>query len=107
MVADVIGKDYTRPTATATTTTPPVTAPSPWKGRDDGGPAGCKYSAEEAEQFLCSMLGDNFELGMGVVRDVLGESFFFSCRSSFLFRMLSIDHFVPLLHFKGVFGDVN
>jgi hypothetical protein len=76
MVADVIGKDYTRPTATATTTTPPVTAPSPWKGRDDGGPAGCKYSAEEAEQFLCSMLGDNFELGMGVVRDVLGESFF-------------------------------
>ncbi|RCV23544.1 hypothetical protein SETIT_5G014800v2 [Setaria italica] len=70
MVADVIGKDYTR------SATPPVSAPSAWKGRDgekDGGPAGRKYSVEEAEQFLCSMLGDNSELGMGVVRDVLGQ----------------------------------
>ncbi|RWW33789.1 hypothetical protein BHE74_00010195 [Ensete ventricosum] len=31
------------------------------------------YSGEEAEQFLCSMLGDDSELGMGVVRDVLGN----------------------------------
>ncbi|TKW12086.1 hypothetical protein SEVIR_5G013500v4 [Setaria viridis] len=70
MVADVIGKDYTR------SATPPVSAPSAWKGRDgekDGGPGGRKYSVEEAEQFLCSMLGDNSELGMGVVRDVLGQ----------------------------------
>ncbi|CAL4952475.1 unnamed protein product [Urochloa decumbens] len=70
MVADVIGKDYTRPA------TPTVSAPNPWKGRDgekDGGAGGRKYSVEEAEQFLCSMLGDNTELGMGVVRDVLGQ----------------------------------
>jgi hypothetical protein len=31
-----------------------------------------KYSAEEAEEFLCSMLGENSDLGMGVVRDILG-----------------------------------
>ncbi|RLN23134.1 SMR domain-containing protein [Panicum miliaceum] len=70
MVADVIGKDYTRPA------TPPVSAPNAWKGRDperDGGSGARKYSVEEAEQFLCSMLGENSELGMGVVRDVLGQ----------------------------------
>ncbi|CAO2199637.1 unnamed protein product [Urochloa humidicola] len=71
MVADVIGKEYTRPA------TPPVSAPNAWKGRDGekdvGGAGGRKYSVEEAEQFLCSMLGDNSELGMGVVRDVLGQ----------------------------------
>ncbi|KAG2586064.1 SMR domain-containing protein At5g58720-like isoform X2 [Panicum virgatum] len=70
MVADVIGKDYTRP-ATA-----PVSSPNAWKGRDqerDGGSGARKYSVEEAEQFLCSMLGDNSELGMGVVRDVVGQ----------------------------------
>jgi len=70
MVADVIGKDYTRP-ATA-----PVSSPNAWKGRDqerDGGSGARKYSVEEAEQFLCSMLGDNSELGMGVVRDVVGH----------------------------------
>ncbi|KAL5677442.1 hypothetical protein ACJX0J_013573, partial [Zea mays] len=48
--------------------------PNAWKGRDgesDGdGSGGRKDSVEEAEQFLCSMLGDNSELGMGVVRDV-------------------------------------
>jgi len=73
MVADVIGKEYTRPATT------PVSVPNAWKGRDgerDGGSGGRKYSVEEAEQFLCSMLGDNSELGMGVVRDVLGETFF-------------------------------
>ncbi|RLM91586.1 SMR domain-containing protein [Panicum miliaceum] len=70
MVADVIGNDYTRPA------TPPVSAPNAWKVRDqerDSGSGACKYSVEEAEQFLCSMLGDNSELGMGVVRDVLGQ----------------------------------
>nr|CAB3471682.1 unnamed protein product [Digitaria exilis] len=69
MVADVIGKDYTRPAT-------PVSAPNAWKSRDGekgGGPGGHKYSVEEAEQFLCSMLGDNSDLGMGVVRDVLGQ----------------------------------
>ncbi|KAG2594773.1 hypothetical protein PVAP13_5KG017800 [Panicum virgatum] len=71
MVADVIGKDYTRPATT------PVSAPNAWKSRDQerdgGGSSARKYSVEEAEQFLCSMLGDNSELGMGVVRDVLGQ----------------------------------
>ncbi|PUZ58754.1 hypothetical protein GQ55_5G533700 [Panicum hallii var. hallii] len=70
MIADVIGKDYTRPA------TPPVSAPNAWKVRDeerDSGSGARKYSVEEAEQFLCSMLGDNSELGMGVVRDVLGQ----------------------------------
>jgi hypothetical protein len=51
-----------------------------WKGRDGeshgDGSGGRTNSVEEAEQFLCSMLGDNSELGMGVVRDVLGEAFF-------------------------------
>ncbi|WOL08325.1 SMR domain-containing protein [Canna indica] len=31
------------------------------------------YSVEDAEQFLCSMLGDASEIGMDVVKDVLGE----------------------------------
>lgn len=87
MVADVIGKEYTRPAT-------PVNAPNAWKGRHvekDGGSGGRKYSVEEAEQFLCSMLGDNSDLGMGVVRDVLGETFF-TCWSSFLFRVLCFDH---------------
>ncbi|KAL6626994.1 hypothetical protein ACP70R_030720 [Stipagrostis hirtigluma subsp. patula] len=81
MVADVIGKEYTRPA------TSPVSAPNEWKGRDglganierngrdgenEGGCAGRSYNGEEVEQFLCSMLGDS-ELGMGVVRDVLGQ----------------------------------
>ncbi|XP_008672669.1 SMR domain-containing protein At5g58720 isoform X2 [Zea mays] len=72
MVADVIGKEYTRPAANSV-----VSMPNAWKGRDgesDGsGSGGRKDSVEEAEQFLCSMLGDNSELGMGVVRDVLGQ----------------------------------
>ncbi|PNT70189.1 SMR domain-containing protein At5g58720 isoform X2 [Brachypodium distachyon] len=83
MVADVIGKGYSRPA------TPPVTATNGWKDRDggavsnawtcdrnrerDSGSGDRKYNAEEAEQFLCSMLGDNSELSMGVVRDVLGQ----------------------------------
>ncbi|CAL9195857.1 unnamed protein product [Musa hybrid cultivar] len=31
------------------------------------------YKVEEAQQFLCSMLGDESELGMGVVTDVLDQ----------------------------------
>uniref|UniRef100_A0A0E0FIQ9 Smr domain-containing protein n=1 Tax=Oryza nivara TaxID=4536 RepID=A0A0E0FIQ9_ORYNI len=69
MVADVIGKGYTRPA------TSPVNKTNAWKGNawKDGSGGDRKYSVEEAEQFLCSMLGDNSELGMGVVRDVLGQ----------------------------------
>jgi hypothetical protein len=82
MVADVIGKEYTRSAANSV-----VSMPNAWKGRDgesDGdGSGGRKDSVEEAEQFLCSMLGDNSELGMGVVRDVPGEHVrhFFTCWS--------------------------
>uniref|UniRef100_A0A804MIT8 Uncharacterized protein n=1 Tax=Zea mays TaxID=4577 RepID=A0A804MIT8_MAIZE len=44
-------------------------------GESDGdGSGGRKDSVEEAEQFLCSMLGDNSELDMGVVRDVPASS---------------------------------
>ncbi|KAK3163250.1 hypothetical protein QOZ80_1AG0001250 [Eleusine coracana subsp. coracana] len=80
MVADVIGKEYIRPAPS------PMSVTNAWKGRDGlgatnewkgGGGEGDgarKYSVEEAEQFLCAMLGDNSELGMGVVRDVLGMS---------------------------------
>jgi hypothetical protein len=96
MVADVIGKEYTRPV------TAPVSVPNAWKGRDverDGGSGGRKYSVEEAEQFLCSMLGDNSELGMGVVRDVLGETFFHLAVYSCLFRMLHFDPSMPCCHF--------
>uniref|UniRef100_J3KXV2 Smr domain-containing protein n=1 Tax=Oryza brachyantha TaxID=4533 RepID=J3KXV2_ORYBR len=68
MVADVIGKGYTRP-ATSPVSKTNACKGNAWKeGLDDR-----KYSVEEVEQFLCSMLGDNSELGMGVVRDVLGQ----------------------------------
>jgi hypothetical protein len=83
MVADVIGKGYSRPA------TPPVSVPSGRKGtasngwndvRNGCGPgADPAYNVEEAEQFLCSMLGDSSELNMGVVRDVLGESSVNTC----------------------------
>jgi hypothetical protein len=92
MVADVIGKDYTRPAPS------PVSVGNPWKGKGalsasnecKGGAVGRNYSVEDAEQFLCSMLGDNSELGMGVVRDVLGEPFIAihpPCSCSSPFRM--------------------
>lgn len=93
MVADVIGKEYTR-----SATNSVVSMPNAWKGRDvesDGdGSGGRKDSVEEAEQFLCSMLGDNSELGMGVVRDVLGEAFFHLLVYSCLFRILHFDQSV-------------
>ncbi|GJN06500.1 hypothetical protein PR202_ga24230 [Eleusine coracana subsp. coracana] len=85
MVADVIGKEYTRPAPS------PMSVTNAWKGGGGGGGEGDgarKYSVEEAEQFLCAMLGDNSELGMGVVRDVLGKPFLLvTCCSSFPFRM--------------------
>ncbi|KAM0902462.1 hypothetical protein ACQ4PT_019284 [Festuca glaucescens] len=83
MVADVIGKGYSRPA------TPPVsvtsgrrdrgggTVSNGWNdvrnGGRDSGPGDPTHNVEEAEQFLCSMLGDSSELSMGVVRDVLGQ----------------------------------
>jgi hypothetical protein len=79
MVADVIGKGYSRPA------TPPVSVPSGRKGTASNGwndvrnGADPAYNVEEAEQFLCSMLGDSSELNMGVVRDVLGESSVNTC----------------------------
>ncbi|KAJ0989274.1 hypothetical protein J5N97_007630 [Dioscorea zingiberensis] len=60
MVSDVIGKDYSKHV-----------------GNGDQGRKGVVdkriYRFEEAEQFLCSMLGWDDELGMGVVKDVLGQ----------------------------------
>lgn len=81
MVSDVIGKEYTRPAPSPASVTNAwkgksgLSASNEWKGGGGEGDVGRKYSVEEAEQFLCAMLGDNSELGMGVVRDVLGEPF--------------------------------
>ena len=60
MVSAVLGKEYVN------------SATKKGKCVGDGSP-----SKEELEQFLCSMLGDDCELSMGVVRDVLCELFFF------------------------------
>ncbi|XP_057547993.1 SMR domain-containing protein At5g58720 isoform X2 [Amaranthus tricolor] len=57
-VSTMLGKDYV--------TSNPRKEVVKEKGLDHA-----KVNVEEAEQFLCSMLGDNCELGMGVVRDVL------------------------------------
>ncbi|PKA54453.1 hypothetical protein AXF42_Ash000286 [Apostasia shenzhenica] len=68
MVSDVIGKDYLKPFLGC------------GSGKRDGGGqvelegrAVLPYSSEEAEQFLCSMLGDGTEIGMGIVKDVLSQ----------------------------------
>lgn len=62
MVSDVLGKSYSSPVMVC------------GKGRRSGeGRAEEEKRREDAEQFLCSMLGDSSDLGMGVVRDVLGE----------------------------------
>lgn len=59
-VANVLGKEY-------------VTA-SPRKGKcRNEGFVGEPLSKGDAEQFLCSMLGEDAELSLAVVRDVLGE----------------------------------
>ncbi|KAI3507893.1 hypothetical protein L1887_22888 [Cichorium endivia] len=59
MVSTVLGKDYV-PTSNKKRGVPK------WKGFADGG-----ASHEDAEQFLCSMLSDDCELGMDLVKDVL------------------------------------
>ncbi|XP_020269038.1 SMR domain-containing protein At5g58720 isoform X2 [Asparagus officinalis] len=59
IVADVIGREYVKPSS---------------NGRREvknGNGKDRKYSVEEGEEFLCSMLGESSELGMGVVKDVL------------------------------------
>ncbi|XP_021715529.1 SMR domain-containing protein At5g58720-like [Chenopodium quinoa] len=57
-VSAVLGKDY-------------VSSSSRKDLVKEKGLGGAKANMEEAEQFLCSMLGDDCELNMGVVRDVL------------------------------------
>ncbi|XP_004294234.1 PREDICTED: uncharacterized protein LOC101312705 isoform X1 [Fragaria vesca subsp. vesca] len=54
-VSNVLGKEYVRSR---------MTKPS-------GSKTGDAVGEEEAEQFLCSMLGDDSELNMAVIRDVL------------------------------------
>ncbi|XP_020686230.1 SMR domain-containing protein At5g58720 [Dendrobium catenatum] len=67
MISGIIGKDYSK------------SASSCSGGRGWVGPMEMKKrafyarSSEEAEEFLCSMLGSDSELGMGVVRDVLSQ----------------------------------
>ncbi|XP_072999644.1 SMR domain-containing protein At5g58720 [Typha latifolia] len=68
MVSDVIGKGYS--------CSPGVCGKG--RRRIDGAAEGKKavnraYSVEEAEEFLCSVLGENSELGMAMVRDILGQ----------------------------------
>ncbi|KAK6235039.1 hypothetical protein SCA6_010376 [Theobroma cacao] len=57
MVSTVLGKEYVRA--------------SPRRGSAPTAAGRSVLVKEEAEQFLCSMLGDECELNMGVVRDVL------------------------------------
>ncbi|OAY82118.1 SMR domain-containing protein [Ananas comosus] len=59
MVSDVIGKSYS--------------SPEEREGRAEEEKRRGDAEVEDAEQFLCSMLGDSSDLGMGVVRDVLGQ----------------------------------
>ncbi|KAG1335108.1 SMR domain-containing protein [Cocos nucifera] len=68
MVSDVIGKGYLKPLAFC----------GEGRRKSDGsleGKGAVKrlYGVEEAEEFLYSMLGESSELGMGVVKDVLGQ----------------------------------
>ncbi|KAI3760403.1 hypothetical protein L1987_50798 [Smallanthus sonchifolius] len=62
MVSTVLGKDYV-PTSSRKRGVHKL------KGTGDGG-----VSHEEAEQFLCSMLSEDCELGMDLVRDVLCQA---------------------------------
>ncbi|KAI7757938.1 hypothetical protein M8C21_007674 [Ambrosia artemisiifolia] len=62
MVGSVLGKDYVPSTSRKRGVVK-------LKGGGDG-----DVSHEEAEQFLCSMLSDDCELGMGLVKDVLCQT---------------------------------
>lgn len=57
IIANVIGRGYAKPSSDC--------------GKKAGNKKDRQYSIEEGEEFLCSMLGDNSELGMAVVKDVL------------------------------------
>lgn len=70
MVSDVIGKSYSKHLGNCC------------EGRKDVVDKKV-YRVEEAEQFLCSMLGWDDQLGMGVVKDVLGEDFCPKCCADF------------------------
>lgn len=58
MVATMLGKDYVRST--------PNKSSLKWKGFHED-----IWSREDKEQFLCSMLGTECDLNLGVIRDVL------------------------------------
>ncbi|CAI9778711.1 unnamed protein product [Fraxinus pennsylvanica] len=58
MVATMLGKDYVRST--------PNKSSLKWKGFHED-----SWSREDKEQFLCSMLGSECDLNLGVIRDVL------------------------------------
>lgn len=68
MISDVIGKGYSKPSSFC----------GEGRRRSGGsleGKGAVKrlYGVEEAEEILYSMFGESSELGMGVVKDVLGE----------------------------------
>lgn len=69
-VSTVFGKDYIRS--------------SPWRDPASVAPAKSVLATEEAEQFLCSMLGEECELSMAVVRDVLCEFIYYFVSIKFL-----------------------
>ncbi|KAK8964137.1 hypothetical protein KSP40_PGU003667 [Platanthera guangdongensis] len=75
MVSGVIGKDHWKSASSCSS-----------RRRGCGDPMKAKeqlavwaYSCEGAEEFLCSMLSSDSDLGGGVVRDVLSELLFFFC----------------------------
>lgn len=68
LVSDIIGKEYSKSALACSG------GERGWGGSIEAKKrAVCACNSEEAEEFLCSMLGGDSELGMGVVRDVLGE----------------------------------
>ena len=72
-VSNVLGKEYVRSR---------MSKPSGSKNGD------AAVGEEEAEQFLCSMLGDDSELNLAVVRDVLCKKS--HCLSLLLFRYSNV-----------------
>ncbi|KAG0493943.1 hypothetical protein HPP92_004937 [Vanilla planifolia] len=68
IVSCVISKDYSRPGSACGDGRRCWSSSMEAKGRTF-----CSHNSEEAEEFLYSMLGDDSQLGMGVVRDVLSQ----------------------------------
>ena len=75
-ISTVLGKDYSMSTPSKRDSTKPK-----------------PVTNEEAEQFLCSMLGDECELSMAVVRDVL-------CKISSLFFILYLQGLASVIKLK-------